>query len=112
VLEEAAVEGRQFVNVAIAIVALTATAGVIWALWANRFDTVVTDLVVKNFAAIIGLPFAFIAAFIVVALFRQGDSPIEFKGLGLEFKGASGEVILWLLCFLAISGAIKLLWKN
>jgi hypothetical protein len=105
-------DNRQLVNIIIAIVALVATASVILALWINRFDPVVTDLVVKNFAAIIGLPFAFIASFIVVALFRQGDVPMEFKGLGLEFKGASGEVILWLFCFMAISGAIKVLWKN
>jgi hypothetical protein len=46
----------------------------------------------------------------VVALFRQGDAPMEFKGLGLEFKGASGEVTLWLLCFVAISTMIKWFW--
>jgi hypothetical protein len=103
---------RQLINVGIAIVALGGTGTVILLLWLNRFDPVVTDLVVKNFAAIIGLPFAFIAAFVVVALFRQGDAPMEFKGFGLEFKGASGEVVLWVLCFLSISGGIKLLWKS
>jgi hypothetical protein len=103
---------RQLVNVIIAVAALGATAALIIALWVNRTDPVLTNLVLKNFPVIIGLPFAFIASFIVVALFRQGDSPIEFKGLGLEFKGAAGEIILWLLCFVAISGAIKLLWKD
>lgn len=105
-------DGRQLVNIIIAVVALAATAGLVVALWINRFDPVVSDLVVKNFTVIIGLPFAFIASFIVVALFRQGDAPMEFKGLGVDFKGASGEVILWLFCFLAISGAIKMLWKS
>ena len=72
------------------------------AAWVNRFDPVLTELVVKNFPAIIGLPFAFIAAFVVVAPFRQGSAPIEFGGFGVSFKGASGEIILWILCFLAI----------
>jgi hypothetical protein len=105
-------DSRQLINIGIAIAALGGTALVIGLLWVNRFDPVVTDLVVRNFATIIGLPFAFIAAFVVVALFRQGDGVMEFKGFGLEFKGASGEIVLWVLCFLSIAGAIKLLWKS
>jgi hypothetical protein len=103
---------RQVVNLAIAITALGATAILIGLLYANRFDPVLSGLVVKNFAAIVGLPFGFIAAFAVVALLRQPNKEIEFKGLGLEFKGAAGEVVLWLFCFSAITGAIKLLWQN
>jgi hypothetical protein len=103
---------RPIINIGIALAALAATASLIVAAWVNRFDPVLTDLVVKNFPAIIGLPFAFIAAFVVVALFRQGSAPIEFTGLGLSFKGASGEIILWILCFLAISGSIRMLWRS
>jgi hypothetical protein len=82
---------RQIINLGIAVVALGATAALVAAAWFNRFDPVLSDLVVKNFAAIIGLPFAFIASFVVVALFRQGTGPIEFDGFGLHFKGASGR---------------------
>jgi hypothetical protein len=103
---------RQIINLGIALIAIAATAGLIAAAWFNRFDPVLSDLVVKNFAAIIGLPFAFIAAFVVVALFRQGAGPIEFDGFGLHFKGASGEIVLWILCFVAISGAMRLLWQR
>jgi hypothetical protein len=71
---------RQIINLGIAVVALGATAALIVAAWVNRFDPVLSDLVVKNFAAIIGLPFAFIASFVVVALFRKGTGPIEFDG--------------------------------
>jgi hypothetical protein len=103
---------RQIINLGIALVALGATAALIIAAWYNRFDPVLSDLVVKNFAAIIGLPFAFIASFVVVALFRQGTGPMEFDGFGLHFKGASGEIVLWILCFVAISGMIRLLWRS
>lgn len=101
---------RQKLNITIAVLLIAIVGLLIFALFRNRFDPVVTDLVLRNFPTIIGLPFAFIAAFVVVALFRQGHAPMEFKGLGLEFKGASGEVILWLLCFLSIATMIKWFW--
>jgi hypothetical protein len=41
---------------------------------------------------------------------EQTSGPIEFEGLGFKFKGASGPVVLWVFCFLAIAGAIKLVW--
>ena len=103
---------RPVINLAIALIALVAVGLLIAAAWASRFDPVLTELVTKNFAAIIGLPFAFIGAFVVVALFRQAETPVEFEGLGLKLKGAAGEVVLWILCFVAIAGAIGLLWKG
>lgn len=64
----------------------------------------------KQFAAVIGLPLAAaLAAFIVIGL-RHTEGQIKFKGLGFEFEGASGQVVLWVVCFLAIAGAIRLLW--
>ena len=103
---------RATINLAIALLILCATAGLFYAAWANRFDPVLADLVVKNFAAIVGLPFAFLAAFVVVAMFRQGDAPVEFEAFDFKFKGAAGETILWVLCFSAIVGGIALLWKH
>lgn len=94
----------------IAIVLLCATLFI--ALWVNRFDPVLTGLVVANFAAIVGLPFAAMASFVVVTLLRQSEQPIEFEGLGFKFKGASGEIVLWVFCFLATSGALHLLWRD
>jgi len=51
-----------------------------------------------------------LGAFSHVVFLRQTDGPIEFNGLGFEFKGASGQVAMWVVCFLAIAGAIKFLW--
>ena len=103
---------REIVNIILAIAGILIIGILIALLWINRFDTVLTNLVVSNFPAIIGLQFAFVAAFIVVALFRQGADPMEFGGFGLTFKGSAGEIVLWILSFLAITGTIHMLWRN
>jgi hypothetical protein len=64
----------------------------------------------EHFAATIGLPMAaLLAAFIVVA-HRNPEGPVKFEGLGMKFVGASGQVSLWVVCFLSIAAAIRLLW--
>jgi hypothetical protein len=60
-----------------------------------------------HFAAIVGLPGAAAVSFAVVVFLRQTEGPIEFRGLGFEFKGASGQVAMWALCFLVITIGIK-----
>jgi hypothetical protein len=42
------------------------------------------------------------AALFVVLVLRAAAGPIEFEVLGLKFRGASGPVVLWIPCFLAI----------
>jgi hypothetical protein len=70
-----------------------------------------SSLIRDHFAAIIGLPMAAIGAFVIVVFLKQGsDKPIEFEAAGFKFKGAAGLVVLWLMCFLGIAIAIKLLW--
>ncbi len=66
----------------------------------------------SHYAAIIGLPFAAYAAVcLVLFLESRYDDPIEFKALGFEFKGASGPIVLWAICFLIIAICMKLLWN-
>lgn len=68
------------------------------------------EVVREHFAAVVGLPMAaLLSAFIVVGL-RHSEGPIKFEALGMKFEGASGQVILWVICFLSIAAAIKLLW--
>lgn len=57
-----------------------------------------------------GIPSAAFGAFVIVVLFRQAETPIRIKAMGFELKGAAGPVVLWFLCFLAIAGALKLVW--
>ena len=58
----------------------------------------------------VGLPSAAAAAFIVVSLFKTTDGKIKFSGLGFTFEGASGPILMWVICFSVISLAIKALW--
>ncbi len=60
--------------------------------------------------AVLGLPLAALAALCIVLFLEAKSGRIEFEGFGFKFRGASGEVILWVICFLAITAAVKLLW--
>ena len=70
------------------------------------------EMVRDHYAALIGLPFAAYAAVcLVIFLESRHEGPVEFKALGFEFKGASGPIVLWAICFLIITVCIKLLWN-
>jgi hypothetical protein len=60
--------------------------------------------------AVLGVPWAGGAALIVVLILRTAFGAVEFKILGVEFKGASGPIVMFLLCFLAETLAIQILW--
>ena len=66
--------------------------------------------IMDHFAGVVGIPMAALTAFCIVILLQSTSGPIKFKILKLEFEGASGQVILWVFCFLAIVLSIKLLW--
>lgn len=72
----------------------------------REWQTVLKD----HFAAIIGLPGAAAVSFAIVVFLRQTEGPIEFEGLGFKFRGAAGQVVMWIACFLAIAAAIKWTW--
>lgn len=59
-----------------------------------------------HLSMIFGAPFqtsfAIFSALFVVLLLRFSTGPIEFEGLGFKFRGASGPLVMWILCFLAI----------
>lgn len=80
----------------------------IYLLW---FDTTIArDVISQHYAATLGLPLAAIASLVLVILLEASSGPIEFKGLGFEFKGTSGQVVLWVFVFLSMAMAVKLLW--
>jgi hypothetical protein len=70
-----------------------------------------SEMVRKHYAAIVSLPAAAGAAFVVVTFFRQVAGPIEIKVIGFELQGAGGPVVLWIACFLAIAFAIRICWN-
>lgn len=72
----------------------------------------VFPLIVKeHFVGVFGPPIATVASMLLVLAFRVVVGPMEFKALGVEFKGASGPVILWCFCFLLQILALSILWK-
>lgn len=84
---------------------------VLWVIFVDLTKQQYTDLILKHFPALVGLPMAAIASFFLVTFLRQRSGEgIKFKGLGFEFNGPSGEVILWILCFVTITVAIKAVW--
>jgi hypothetical protein len=68
------------------------------------------SLLRDHIRAIVGLPMAAAVAFCLVTILEATSGNIEFKALGFEFKGASGPIVLWVLSFLAIVGALRILW--
>jgi hypothetical protein len=68
------------------------------------------DIAREHFAATVGLPFAALAALSLVMILEFRAGKIEFEGFGFKFRGAAGPVIFWVIAFLAIASAIKLLW--
>jgi hypothetical protein len=66
----------------------------------------------EHFATIVGVPLAALAAFGLVVTLDVVAGHIEFKGLGFEFRGAAGPIIMWVICFLAIVLAIYMTWPE
>jgi hypothetical protein len=64
----------------------------------------------EQFVSVVGIPFCIIVAVGVVQFFRGLHGPIEFQAGPMKFAGATGPVILWILCFLALVSAMKILW--
>jgi magnesium-transporting ATPase (P-type) len=79
-------------------------------LWQDTENNWIIATFKDHFAATIGLFLAAIAALCLVFLLKYTTGPIEFEGLGFKFKGASGPIIMWVICFLAISVAIEINW--
>jgi hypothetical protein len=79
----------------------------VYGLWRNSEWN---RIIFEKFSVIIGLPCAAATAFLIIAMFRSTEGKIKFRGLGFSFEGASGPIVMWVLCFLAIASAMKMLW--
>jgi hypothetical protein len=102
-------KSRAFVLVVFAaILYLIAGFGVI----ATNHQFLIGDqqIVKEHFPVVMGLPLAAALSFLIVILLPQAYGKIEFKIVGMSIKGAAGPVVLWVLCFLVIAAAVKLLW--
>jgi hypothetical protein len=83
-----------------------------WVLYTGVLEGVWLPIFRDHFLMIGGIPIAVIVAAGVVQFFRGVHGPVEIKIPGVQFSGATGPVLLWILCFLAIAWAIKYLWSQ
>jgi hypothetical protein len=95
---------------AVVATAILGTAAFALMLWRGYKDQAWLSIAQQNFAAVIGLPMAALAALFVVLVLRIAAGPIEVELGPLKFKGAAAPVVFWLICFLIIALMIKLLW--
>jgi hypothetical protein len=108
---------EEFVKTVIRVVALFVAAGfgltfLLGVLWTIRRGGWLGDIAQRQYAALIGLPFAALAAFCVVVILEAGYGQITMDGLGFTFRGAAAPAIIWIFAFLAIASAIKLVWQK
>jgi hypothetical protein len=97
-------------GIAVFMVAMVSIIFILNIYWMAQQEWYFKDILREHAAALIGLPQAAAVALGIVVFLRQTDGPIEFEGLGFKLKGAAGQVVMWILTFLAIAGAIKLVW--
>lgn len=62
-----------------------------------------------SFIPFVGIAFSAILAFAVVMAFRSVSGEVDFQFGQVKFKGASGPVLFWSICFLAVSYGMYLL---
>jgi hypothetical protein len=62
-----------------------------------------------SFIPFVGIAFSAILAFAVVMAFRSVSGEVDFQFGQVKFKGASGPVLFWSLCFLAVAYGMYLL---
>jgi len=91
--------------------ALWATFFVIGGAYLMLYDPKFSVIALGNVPTTMGLPCAALTSLALVVFLRTTDGPIEFDVFGVKFKGASGPIVMWVLCFLSMAGAIRLLWK-
>ena len=100
------------ISVRVAAFAIVAAVAVVLLVFIHAIwnDPGANKIVADHARVIVGLPVAGLFSLGVIALFRTTEGTIKFEALGFKFEGASGPIVMWVICFLAISGSIRLLW--
>jgi hypothetical protein len=69
------------------------------------------DMVKQHFVSTVWLPAAVVTSLTVVLILRtmEGDIALKFSK-EFELRGASGPIIMWVICFLTLVLAVRLTW--
>jgi hypothetical protein len=51
-------------------------------------------------------------SYILVTLLPTNSGRVQFQALGIKLSGPAGQIVLWMVCFIVIAAAIRLLWQN
>jgi hypothetical protein len=78
--------------------------------WTWKEPDSIKEILKEHFAATVGLPLAAVGSFLLVTALQVTAGKIEFEIVGLKFRGASGPIVLWVLVFLGMTVAIRLVW--
>ncbi len=71
----------------------------------------ISDKLRTHYVFFVGLPFAGLLAHFLVGTLENTRGRIEFEVLGMKFRGASGPIVMWVVVFLTITLAIRLVWE-
>jgi len=63
-------------------------------------------------ASTIGIGISAVSAFFIVTVLELTVGAVQFEAFTFKFNGAAGQVVLWVLCFLAMVFATWLLWDK
>jgi magnesium-transporting ATPase (P-type) len=75
-----------------------------------RGNTWLHPIMKQHFAALFGVPIAAVTALAVVMVLRISSGQLVFKVWVFKVRGAAGEALFWVLCFLSIVLALYLLY--
>ena len=86
---------------------------VVWLIYiimrGDHVDKIVL-LIFQQPAVFIVAPGCIMLALLIVLLLRNIGGPIEFEAMAFKFRGASGPIVMWIFCYLALIFATKFLW--
>jgi hypothetical protein len=101
-----------FYRITLAVVAIIVYLGALFIANNGLFAPEWVDSVIiqNHFAAFTALPMAAALAYILVTLLPAGDGNLEFEAFGIKFKGASAPIVLWVVCFVVIVVATRVVW--
>jgi len=97
--------------IALLVVFLASIAGIV--VWIANFRAPwQIDMLKNHYAAIVGLPAAAAGSFVLSILARQisGDKSMKVSIGTFNIEGPAGPVLLWVVCFLAMAFAIRIVW--
>lgn len=69
------------------------------------------EMVKHHYRVVVGMPLMAMTSLLLVCIFHAAAGPIEFETpFGFKFRGASGPIVLFVMCYLAFAATLRLLW--